>query len=247
VTTITWSQIETEFEAETGDYRSRVIAIFRKYEGQDTDEKDGQGRTVKVTVTSFERHMGLGEETLRGWIKKQDRGGPVPARDRTREHINRMAPEEKVKLAAELLDGLPEDERTEVVADAMDGMGMSFTDAVDGQTWARIEDQIASDPAATARVNQRAAEHRPAPVRPAPERSSMSAAASAAALEAAAAQLRRATDEVVADVMDGHLAPELLAEPLTSIETDAKRLRIACDNPTDIDRALADLLEGEGQ
>ncbi len=67
--TIKWSQIE----AECGGYRAGFVATFRKYENLPTDEKDGQGRTVKVTVATFARHVGIPDPTFRSWVKKQDR------------------------------------------------------------------------------------------------------------------------------------------------------------------------------
>lgn len=62
---ISWSEIE----AECGNYREGFVAVFRKYEGQPTDEKDAQGRTVKVTVKSFSRHAGIPDSTFRGWVR----------------------------------------------------------------------------------------------------------------------------------------------------------------------------------
>lgn len=61
---IKWSDIE----AECGDYRDGFVATFRKYEGQQTDEVDGQGRPVFVTAESFARHAGIAATTFRGWL-----------------------------------------------------------------------------------------------------------------------------------------------------------------------------------
>jgi hypothetical protein len=69
VRTIRW----TDILAECGNYRNGFVAIFRKYEGQPTDEKDGQGRTVKVTARSFALHNGIHEDTFRRWIKSSTR------------------------------------------------------------------------------------------------------------------------------------------------------------------------------
>ena len=63
---IAWGDIV----AECGNYRDGFVAIFRRYEGQPTDEKDGQGRTVKVTTKSFARHLGIDAETFRRWVLK---------------------------------------------------------------------------------------------------------------------------------------------------------------------------------
>jgi len=70
--TIRWSDIE----AECGDYRSGFIAVFKKYEGQSTDERDAQGRTVKVTAASFApltfRALAT-EANLSGWREELPR------------------------------------------------------------------------------------------------------------------------------------------------------------------------------
>jgi len=56
--------------AECGGYREGFVAVFRKYEGQPTDEKDAQNHVVKVTAASFARHMGIPTNTFRTWVKK---------------------------------------------------------------------------------------------------------------------------------------------------------------------------------
>jgi Family of unknown function (DUF6192) len=95
---IRWSDIE----AECGDYREGFVAIFRKYEGQPTDEKDGQGRTVAVTAASFARHMGIAEGTFKDWVKPRAR----PGRDHSgaaRRFARNLSPAEKTKLATDLI------------------------------------------------------------------------------------------------------------------------------------------------
>jgi hypothetical protein len=100
---ITWSEIETE----CGDYREGFVSIFRKYEGQPTDEKDAKGRTVKVTMSSFARHAGIPETTFRQWLSAARAVLPEERiqKDaiRARSDIRRLPPEEKAKLAAELI------------------------------------------------------------------------------------------------------------------------------------------------
>jgi len=77
VNQIKWSEIE----AECGNFRAGFVATFRKYEGQITDEKDAQGRTVKVTVSSFARHVGVPESTFKDWVRyEQEDGRRLPAR-----------------------------------------------------------------------------------------------------------------------------------------------------------------------
>lgn len=60
---ITWDQIE----AECGDFRQGFVSAFRKYEGQETDERDKYRKVVKVTMASFARHMGIDEDTFARW------------------------------------------------------------------------------------------------------------------------------------------------------------------------------------
>lgn len=71
---VKWSEIE----AECGDYRQGFVATFRKYEGQLTDEKDGQGRAVKVTASSFARHIGVDKKTFGRWVAVSSRGALTP-------------------------------------------------------------------------------------------------------------------------------------------------------------------------
>lgn len=75
---VQWNQIV----GECGDYREGFVRTFRRYEGRATDEGDGQGRVVKVTMASFARHTGIPEQTFRRWIKNDldhHNGGPAPA------------------------------------------------------------------------------------------------------------------------------------------------------------------------
>jgi len=101
--TIKWSQIE----AECGDYRDGFIATFRKYEGQDTDEVGGNSRRVKVTQSSFARHMRIPESTFHDWlgsarvVSPDERAKKDAVRART--EIRRLPAEEKAKLSRELL------------------------------------------------------------------------------------------------------------------------------------------------
>lgn len=75
---IQWSEIE----AECGDYRAGFVTVFRKYEGQLTDEKDGAGRTVKVTATSFARHVGISEQVFLLWVRRDDGYREPPSKSR---------------------------------------------------------------------------------------------------------------------------------------------------------------------
>lgn len=78
--TIQWSQIE----AECGDFRDGFVATFRTYEGEETDEFDGRGARVVVTVTSFARHAGIPETTFRRWQLGNDTTRVVTADERVK-------------------------------------------------------------------------------------------------------------------------------------------------------------------
>lgn len=82
----------TEIMDECGNYRERFVTVFRRYEGQKTDERDAQGRTVKVTAQSFAEHVGIHPETFRDWLRKDRKTQAaiaLPARNRRAESIHR--------------------------------------------------------------------------------------------------------------------------------------------------------------
>jgi transposase-like protein len=107
VNQISWAEIE----AECGGFRDGFVATFRKYEGQDTDEKTAQGRTVKVTIASFARHMGIHEDTLNWWIRKSEGRAARPtertAVDRVRQGARNLPSEEKAAIVDELVEADP--------------------------------------------------------------------------------------------------------------------------------------------
>lgn len=59
-----------DIEAEVGGFRENLVEVFKKYEGKITDEIDGRGASVKVTASSFARHMGIADTTFKEWIAK---------------------------------------------------------------------------------------------------------------------------------------------------------------------------------
>jgi ParB-like chromosome segregation protein Spo0J len=61
---LNWQSLDEEISAS----RVGLIAVYREYEGQETDEKDDQGDPVKVTARSFAEHMGIPYETFRSWL-----------------------------------------------------------------------------------------------------------------------------------------------------------------------------------
>lgn len=62
---ITWDQITAECDG----YRAGFVAVFHKYEGQETDERDESNRVVKVTVSSFAEHVGVPRSTFQQWVR----------------------------------------------------------------------------------------------------------------------------------------------------------------------------------
>jgi leucyl aminopeptidase len=101
---ISWNEIE----AECGNYREGFVAVFRKYEGEPTDEKDAANRTVKVTRSSFARHMKIPESTFHEWVRtaaggvltrnrgegtRDSRGARAVLRDAPLEQVERIISE----------------------------------------------------------------------------------------------------------------------------------------------------------
>jgi hypothetical protein len=70
---IKWSKIDSEVEEFQSGYRSVFVTIFKKYEGMETDERDGANRVVKVTVRGFARRYGIGETTFQTWVNQEVR------------------------------------------------------------------------------------------------------------------------------------------------------------------------------
>lgn len=79
---IKWSDIDAEVDEFQSGYRDGFVAIFKKYEGMETDERDGSNRVVKITTASFSRRYGINENTFRDWVnievttaRRAERGG----------------------------------------------------------------------------------------------------------------------------------------------------------------------------
>lgn len=69
---INWTEIDAEVEAFQEGYRSGFISIFKKYEGQETDERAANNKIVKVTVASFAARYGIADTTFRRWISEDE-------------------------------------------------------------------------------------------------------------------------------------------------------------------------------
>lgn len=120
---VTWSQIEDE----CSDYRAGFVATFRKHEGKVTDEKAKNGHAVKVTMSSFARHVGIAETTFKDWVKRSAYAEVRPERQAKRDsslarsNVRRLPDAEKQALAREILaEATPEVRRKAFVDLASD-------------------------------------------------------------------------------------------------------------------------------
>ena len=87
-TIVAWADIEFE----CGSYREGFVAIFRRYEGRLTDEKDERG-VVRVTLSSFARHAGIPERTFRDWVNSAVRAvSPEEQAKKDLARARRLAP-----------------------------------------------------------------------------------------------------------------------------------------------------------
>lgn len=66
---ISWAEIRSEYENINLGFRERVVGLFRRYEGQETDETV-RGKVVLVTANSFAKKMGIKQPTFAGWLKE---------------------------------------------------------------------------------------------------------------------------------------------------------------------------------
>lgn len=113
---ITWNEITEELGTHKG-FREALVSVFRKYEGQETDEKDKSNRTVKVTVASFARHLGIAQQTFDNWVNPPSPREVVPDPGITspepqepiqpREPLTRPAPQVNPPVDPPNLSGIP--------------------------------------------------------------------------------------------------------------------------------------------
>jgi hypothetical protein len=59
----------TDIVAECDNYKDGLVAVFRKYEGELTDELDGRGAPQKVSQNSFADHLKIPRETFKRWVR----------------------------------------------------------------------------------------------------------------------------------------------------------------------------------
>lgn len=99
---INWTEIDAEVEEFQDGYRSGFVSIFKKYEGQETDERTAQNHPVKVTAEGFARRYGIDPRTFKRWLAAET--GTTPVSDRHRgtiqDSINKAAEEAAAKAKA---------------------------------------------------------------------------------------------------------------------------------------------------
>jgi hypothetical protein len=96
---IKWSEIESE----CGDYRSGFVAVFRKYEGMETDKRDNARRIVKVSIGSFSSHFGIADTTFRRWLDREmgtTSGATSPGTNRIKQQLAEAAAKAKAEAEA---------------------------------------------------------------------------------------------------------------------------------------------------
>jgi len=99
---IKWTDIDNEVEEFQSGYRSGFVAIFKKYEGMETDERTAQNKVVVVTQTGFARRYGIDERTFRRWIEQESGVTPTSSGgERWREREERLQAEAAAKATAE--------------------------------------------------------------------------------------------------------------------------------------------------
>jgi hypothetical protein len=64
--------------AECDGYKAGIVAVFRKYEGERTDEVDASNRVVKVNAKNFADHSGIPYSTFRSWLGRLSRTSSQP-------------------------------------------------------------------------------------------------------------------------------------------------------------------------
>lgn len=193
---ISWSDIDAEVEEFQSGYRSGFVAIFKKYEGVETDERDGANRAVKVSQSSFARRYGIGETTFKRWLK-EEASGPGPDRSGSNS-VTRKIQEAATKAKAEA-----EAKAATTLAAAL------ARQKAESESLAREIAETAE------RAKQAAVEA---------ERKRVEATAKAKAEAEAQAKLEKITEQIRAEIKAEPPTPEVLAEmakrALTSSDPD---------------------------
>jgi hypothetical protein len=74
VNLIKWTDIDSEVEEFQTGYREGFVAIFKKFEGTETDELDAYNRPVKVSMRNFALRYGIAETTFKRWVREISTG-----------------------------------------------------------------------------------------------------------------------------------------------------------------------------
>lgn len=104
-----------------GDHKARHVAYFKSIEGEDTDEKNAQGRTVKVELKYYATLAGIAPETFRRWVRKASENPTVvlsASKQKTREieawHI-RSALRNRPETIVDGITELPEQQQAAII------------------------------------------------------------------------------------------------------------------------------------
>lgn len=189
--TVTWKTIEKE----CGDWKQGMVATFRKYEGQPTDEVDEKGKPVKVTPRTFAEHLGVSAQAFRQWIKKFDGVPPSPSNTAEARNFRTVKTEAKRSPSA--------------VVDAIQAAGVHAEDQIFAELSQRRHG-IDTSPA-----NRKAAEAAASTITDAMKR-----AVKAPLVNTTAAVLDGITEDLIEAIAEGTIS----GKALDQIEASARRL-----------------------
>lgn len=112
---IKWTDIDNEVEEFQSGYKAGFVAIFKKYEGQDTDEVDARGARLKVSQNTFAERYGIKRTTFQNWVKEEtNRPAGGPTRPGLNEKMAKAAAEAAAKATA-----IAEAKAAKALADAL--------------------------------------------------------------------------------------------------------------------------------
>lgn len=73
---VRWADIKSEYQTLETGFRERVVRLYEKYAGQETDEVV-RGKALTVSVNSFAKHLGLSQRTLQNWVSQYGLAKPA--------------------------------------------------------------------------------------------------------------------------------------------------------------------------
>jgi len=100
---IKWTDIDNEVEEFQSGYRSGFVAIFKKYEGMETDERTAQNKVVVVGKANFAERYGINRTTFQRWVAEEMTGDGhvLDKRPGLNEKMAKAAEEAAAKATAE--------------------------------------------------------------------------------------------------------------------------------------------------